>query len=239
MALTDWMIVSGELSADYVYQVAFNQQLIGEGSFTSANVKEKVTLTVDQNLQDVNRLAIGRTAGGGRLYYSSYLNLYLPVDQVKAVDNGVTISRQYYQKDDLDTPITSAKKGELLVARLSLSVPDDRYYLLVEHFLPAGLESVDSSLLTSQQQTDPNLPLGFTQKDTRWGWCWWYFNHIELRDEKVAISPEYLPGGTYEYTYLVRASTVGTYHVIPPTAYEFYFPDLYGRGDGSIFTVTQ
>ena len=237
MALTDWMIVSGELSADYVYQVAFNQQLIGEGSFTSANVKEKVTLTVDQNLQDVNRLAIGRTAGGGRLYYSSYLNLYLPVDQVKAVDNGVTISRQYYQKDDLDTPITSAKKGELLVARLNLTVPDDRYYLLVEDFLPAGLESVDSSLLTSQQQTDPNLPLGFTQKDTRWGWGWWYFNHIELRDEKVAISAEYLPAGTYEYTYLVRASTVGTYHVIPPTAYEFYFPDLYGRGDGSIFTV--
>jgi uncharacterized protein YfaS (alpha-2-macroglobulin family) len=36
---------------------------------------------------------------------------------------------------------------------------------------------------------------------------------------------------------LARASTIGTYQVIPPTASEFYFPDVGGRGAGSQFIV--
>ena len=31
----------------------------------------------------------------------------------------------------------------------------------------------------------------------------------ELRDEKVVLSAQYLPAGTYVYTYLARASTAG------------------------------
>jgi len=58
-----------------------------------------------------------------------------------------------------------------------------------------------------------------------------------LRDEKITLSADYLPAGTYVYTYIVRASTAGTFNVIPPTASEFYFPDVGGRGAGSVFTV--
>jgi uncharacterized protein YfaS (alpha-2-macroglobulin family) len=70
-------------------------------------------------------------------------------------------------------------------------------------------------------------------------WGWWFFSHVELRDEKVVLSASYLPAGTYEYTYLVRAIIPGEFRVMPPTAYEFYFPEVYGRGEGRIFTVTS
>ena len=69
------------------------------------------------------------------------------------------------------------------------------------------------------------------------GWGWWYFSHIERRDEKMVLSTDELPAGTYVYTYLARASTTGTFKVIPPTAAEFYFPDVGGRGAGSEFIV--
>ena len=46
-----------------------------------------------------------------------------------------------------------------------------------------------------------------------------------------------LPAGTYVYTYLARASTIGKFQVVPPTAQEFYFPDVYGRGSGSQFVI--
>ena len=36
----------------------------------------------------------------------------------------------------------------------------------------------------------------------------------------------------------VRASVPGAYNVIPATAREFYFPEVYGRSAGSLFTVT-
>jgi alpha-2-macroglobulin len=51
------------------------------------------------------------------------------------------------------------------------------------------------------------------------------------------LSADYLPAGTYVYTYLARAGTAGSYHVIPSTAFEFYFPEVYGRGAGSLFEV--
>ena len=69
------------------------------------------------------------------------------------------------------------------------------------------------------------------------GWGWWDFDRIQMYDQKVTLSATYLPAGTYVYTYFVRAGTAGSFQNIPATAQEFYFPEVYGRGDGSIFVV--
>ena len=66
---------------------------------------------------------------------------------------------------------------------------------------------------------------------------WWWFSHSEIRDEKVALVAAYLPHGTYEYSYIMRASVPGEYNVIPATAYEMYFPEVLGRSDGGRFVV--
>jgi len=105
--------------------------------------------------------------------------------------------------------------------------------IVVDDPLPAGFEAVDSTTLT-----DTAVPTSYTITDyTERGWGWWYFTHTGLRDEKVVLSSDYLPAGTYVYTYIARASTEGTFKVIPPTASEFYFPDVGGRGAGSVFNV--
>jgi hypothetical protein len=54
---------------------------------------------------------------------------------------------------------------------------------------------------------------------------------------KVALFAQYLPRGTYEYTYLMRASVPGEFLTMPSTAYEMYFPEVFGRSDGGKFTV--
>ena len=69
------------------------------------------------------------------------------------------------------------------------------------------------------------------------GYGWWYFQHIQLRDEKVELSARWLPKGTYEYVYLARAATPGTFNVIPPQAEQFYHPEVSGRGAGMKFVV--
>jgi uncharacterized protein YfaS (alpha-2-macroglobulin family) len=55
----------------------------------------------------------------------------------------------------------------------------------------------------------------------------------------VALFADYLPKGTYEYTYLIRASVPGQYLTLPTTAYEMYFPEVWGRSDGRTFRVTE
>ncbi len=247
MALTNWMVASGELNANYQYAFGLNGERLGGGTATNENLRESLKIQVDiSNLlrDQANRLAFTRDEGAGNLYYTAHLQVSLPVDQVEPLERGIVVSRSYYSLEDPkdgvgnNTPITQAKLGELLLARVTIVAPNALHYLVVDDPLPAGLEAVDQSLSTSPQSLE--VPQQYSWNDIFWrGWGWWYFSHIQRQDEKVTLSASYLPAGTYVYTYLVRAGTAGIFKVIPTTAQEFYFPEVYGRGAGSMFTVTH
>jgi alpha-2-macroglobulin len=238
MGLTQFMTAAGELSARYAYEVALNGNLIGSGEANARTLRETLTLQVDVAdlfRDELNRLAIGRSAGSGNLYYTAQLRAALPVAEVQALDRGIIISRRYFRAGDPDTSITQAEQGEIFLARLTVIAPNTLHYVMVEDYLPAGLEAVDSSLKTSQQVGTPG---SFEwNRYLHEGWGWWVFDHVELRDEKVVLSAATVPAGTYEYVYRVRAAVPGVYQVIPPTAWEMYFPEVYGRGDGTLFIV--
>jgi hypothetical protein len=237
MALTNWLTASKEFKADYQFAVGLNGTLLKQGQATKDNLADTVKLEVANKdlLKDVlNYLVFARGAGNGNLYYDAYLRTTLPVESIKPLDQGVSLSRQYFTLADSKNPITEVQRGQLVRVRLTVVVPASLHYIVIDDPLPAGLEAIDASILT-----DTQVPAKYTVQDyNQRGWGWWFFSHIERRDEKIVLSTDYLPAGTYVYTYLARASTVGTYKVIPPTASEFYFPDVGGRGAGSEFMVT-
>jgi len=77
-------------------------------------------------------------------------------------------------------------------------------------------------------------------EDDRWYpfyWWWNWYSRSELRDEKVVLFADYLPKGAYEYSYTIRATLPGDYHVIPTVAQEFYFPEVFGRSDGRLLSI--
>lgn len=235
LALTDWLNYSKEFESSYSYAVGVNGDSLAQGQASVENLTTSINveITDEQLSEQVNYLVIARGAGTGNLYYTAYLNAELPVKDVKALDRGIIVSRQYFSIDDAKNPIAEVQRGDLVNVRVTIVAPAALHYVVVNDPLPAGLEAVDSSLLT-----DVQVPYTYTVLDfARRGWGWWYFTHTELRDEKVVLSADYLPAGTYVFTYLARASTAGTFNVIPTTAYEFYFPDVYGRGKGTVFVV--
>ncbi|MEJ2598883.1 MAG: Ig-like domain-containing protein [Anaerolineales bacterium] len=238
MALTNWMVASGELNANYKFGVAVNGTQIGSGVADADTLRQTYEMHVDvaNLLQDqINRLLIGRSDGPGNLYYTAFLNVSLPVDQVKSLDQGIIVSRSYYDPNDLNTPVSEATRGQLLLAKVTLVAPKALHNVVVDDPLPAGLEAVNQQLNTSQQALNPQ---DFRYDDlVNQGWGWWDFDRIQMYDQKVTLSATYLPAGTYVYTYFVRAGTAGSFQNIPATAQEFYFPEVYGRGDGSIFVV--
>ena len=238
MALTDWLETSGELNADYFYALGINGERLTETHANQENLRqsEQKIIDLDDLLPDEpNRLVFARDDGPGILYYSAYLQAALPVEDLEPVDRGFVLTRQYYLLDYPDEPVTQAQWGDLLLARLTVIAPHDLHYIVINDPLPAGLEAVDQSLDTSVQQIEPDT---YSWEDVwRRGWGWWFFRHVEMRDEKIVLSVDSLPAGTYIYTYLVRAGTPGVFQVIPPSGQEFYFPDVYGRGAGSSFEV--
>ena len=130
--------------------------------------------------------------------------------------------------------------GDVIQVKLTIIAPNDLHYVVVEDPFPAGSEGIDTSLATtSVVEQQPEL----TRTDRRNPWSGdygrWYFSHTELRDEKAVLFATYLPKGTYEYTYNVRASLPGEYRVIPTHAEQMYFPEVFGRGDGGLFRITE
>jgi uncharacterized protein YfaS (alpha-2-macroglobulin family) len=246
MGLTGWMEASGELGADYQYAIALNGERLGGGFANRETLRQTHELRIDLAellTGELNRLAIARGDGPGNLYYTAHLAVALPVAEVSALDQGITISRSYYTLDGGESdpstsePIGSARQGDLVLVRLTVVAPNALHNVMVEDPLPAGLEAVDQSLEISPQRLE--VPQNYRWEDVfSRGWGWWYFEHTQLKDEKVLLSASYLPAGTYVYTYLARASTVGTFNVIPPVAQEFYFPEVHGRGEGGQFAVT-
>jgi len=249
LALTDWMVATGELQANYTYRVVLNGSEITRGSATADNLDEPVRLQIaikDLILDQANHLTFQRDAGPGRLYYTAHLQTYVPAEEVRALSRGVIVGRQYRlvtdecrQNPDVPCPVvTSASLGDEIQVRLTLVAPHDLYYVVVEDPLPAGAEAIDASLLTTSAVGQPpeltRLVPGYGP-----GWGWWWFSHSELRDEKVVLFATHLPAGTYEYTYTMRATLPGQFKVLPTTAYEFYFPEVFGRSDGMLFPIEE
>jgi len=102
MALTDWMVATGELQANYEYSVALNGEGLGAGAITPADVRESVTLRVavgDLLRDEINRLTLARSAGEGVLYYAAHLKLRLPAAEAQPVSRGISVERAYFTAD--------------------------------------------------------------------------------------------------------------------------------------------
>ncbi len=248
LSLTDFMVASGELQADYDYRVALNARSLDEGKVTAQDVDEtrKLVIAVKDLLRDqANRIVLERLAptgtqtGQGQLYYSLYLRTYLPVEDVVALDRGIVVLRQYELEGEPDKPVSSARVGDVIRVKLTVVAPNDLHYLVVEDPLPAGCEALDTSLKTTASYAREEEEVWTGYRGQYWRPYWWYFHQTELRDEKVAIFATYLSKGTYEYTYLIRASVPGRFLTMPTNAYEMYFPEVFGRSDGGVFTVGE
>ncbi|MEW6716909.1 MAG: Ig-like domain-containing protein [Chloroflexota bacterium] len=243
LALSEMLKVSDELNADFNFSASLNNTQVATGQVVEGTSIQPVWVTVPLSTlfpKNPNALDIQRTAGPGRLYYRVDLNIQRPVEAVAPLNQGISLSRMYTASgdscNDLQCPaLQSAPAGELITVRLSLSLEHDLYYLLVEDYIPAGAEVLDTSLKTSQigavmLEYNPRRP--FAE-----GWGWWYFHTPQIYDDHIAWAADYLPAGTYDLTYTLVLLQAGEYQVLPARARQVYFPEVQGTSGGTLFSI--
>ncbi len=245
IALTDWMETTRELEGNYSYAATLDGRALYEGTAspqTHLETTEVIVPGADLDPVGGNRLTFSREAGPGTLYYTAHLSVRLPVEEVAPLDRGIVVQRQILPADcpleESCEQLSKVEVGETFQVRLTIIAPHDLYYVVVEDPFPAGCEAVDTTLATtSLTEEEPRL---YRETDDGWPWFygWWrWYTRSELRDEKLALFADYLPAGTYTYRYTLRAIVPGTYHVLPSSAHEFYFPEVFGRSDGRKLVV--
>jgi alpha-2-macroglobulin len=255
LALNQAMLGFGDLSADFKYNATFNGGPLLTGEVAGSQVLTPSTAQVPLEYispTDPNLLNIQRTDGMGRLYYHAVLDVNRPVEDVQPLDAGIKIERAYCKSALGEaaqdgsaakgcSPTTSLQldQDQTITAQLTLTVPNDSYYVMVKDYIPAGMEILNHNLKTSQQAIDSSeVQVQFDNKDPYAnGWGWWLFHDPQIRDDSILFSADHLPAGTYVLTYTLVPLQAGEYRVLPAHAWESFFPEVQGTSAGTMFEI--
>jgi len=121
------------------------------------------------------------------------------------------------------------RAGARLRVRLTMVAEARRYHVALVDPMPAGLEAVNPELaVTEKLPADKKEP---EDKMTSRYWWWWrpWYEHENMRDERVEAFTSLLWDGVYNYSYVARATTPGSFVVPPTRAEEMYSPETFGR----------
>jgi uncharacterized protein YfaS (alpha-2-macroglobulin family) len=179
--------------------------------------------------------------GKGRMYYRVGMR-YAPKDlKLPPYDAGFVVERQYEAVDDPKDVRRDADgtwhiaAGARVRVRIKMVAEARRYHVALVDPLPAGLEAQNPVLATTGA-----LPADPKGDESAKGFWWWFrpwYEHQNMRDERVEAFASLLWDGVHDFDYIARATTPGRFVVPPPKAEEMYHPETFGRGSGDIVIV--
>jgi uncharacterized protein YfaS (alpha-2-macroglobulin family) len=217
-------------------------------STEDSTVKVPLTNLLDNDANGRPRLSLKvQSDNSDRVFYAIQVD-EVPLDAPTRPDiKGIFVERWYERYSD-GKPITSIDEGEIVRVRLRITVPANRQFVALEDPLPAGLEAIDFNLRTSAQIESTNASPSDQRQSSPWqawlygSWMdgrWSPWEHRELRDDRVVYFARVLWPGTYEASYVARATTSGNFVRPPAHAEEMYNPALQGRSDGGRFQIIR
>jgi uncharacterized protein YfaS (alpha-2-macroglobulin family) len=179
--------------------------------------------------------------GTGRLYYRLGLR-YAPTDlNLDPLDMGFVVLRSYEGVDNPedvwqdDDGVWHIKAGTRVRVKIKMVADNRRYHVALVDPLPAGLEIVNPALAVSGSiPQDPSAP----EFKYGWWWRWTWYEHQNMRDDRAEAFTSLLWDGVYDYSYVARATTPGTFVVPPAKAEEMYSPEVFGRS-GSDWVIVE
>ena len=221
---------------DFVARIWLGDQYAGEATFrgrTTDYQQIDVPMSVVAAQPGAQDLILSKE-GPGRLYYRLGLR-YAPTDlKLPPYDAGFTVERTYEAVDDPADVQRDAdgawriKAGARVRVKLTMVAPTRRYHVALVDPLPAGLEALNPALaVTGSLPSDSGV--GQKPAPYRWWWGPWY-QHENLRDERIEAFTPLLWDGVWRYDYIARATTPGVFVVPPTKAEEMYAPETFGRG---------
>lgn len=181
--------------------------------------------------------------GSGTLYYSARLSYAADALFQSDLDAGFTVERRYepYVDNGARPPATSFAAGDLVRVTLTFRLTKERRFVAATDPLPAGFEAVETWFATTARdlaaQQDRQSADGGDVRNWR---AWWQhsgFDRVERHDDRVQLFATRLAEGVHEFSYIVRATTAGTFRTAPMRVEEMYSPEVFGRTGSAVIQV--
>jgi hypothetical protein len=184
----------------------------------------------ENQIEIVLLAADGRTAG--RLYYAVTLFSARGLGKEMALasrlsERSIGVQREYRLGGGAEAQATLGfQAGEVVEVQLTLDVPEESWYVVVDDPLPAGFEALNERLGTASHVATAYQEPVFHWRDHG-------YNRKEVRDERVTLFITHLEPGQRTLSYLARATIVGEFVALPTEVYAMYEPQVWSRSDGA------
>lgn len=235
---------------DTGFQALLDQLLLGEGKFRAlSDPPVKFDYKVQENDRGRKASVLVKKEGTGTIYHQTMIS-YAPaeIDQSE-INAGIEIHREYSVERDGEWRLAQSpfqiRTGELVRVDLFVSLPAERFFVVVDDPVPGGLEPVSKDLATSSevdaQKAESSIPLeSYRNHFSDWrsfGVSRWSFYHKELRHSAARFYSERLAPGRYHLSYTAQAIAPGEFTVLPARAEEMYAPDVFGKSSPAVLKV--
>ena len=228
-ALVDYYRKYESVTPDFAGSVAIGGQTVATETFKgrTTDVRSK-QFSMDELLRRPGQSAVVmQREGAGTMFYMLRLRYARNIINLQPLDAGFQVERSY-AIEGTDAAKTTFKAGDLIKVTLRIRNTKERRYVAVTDPIPAGTEPVETWFAT----TAAALVATNLEGETSSGWQFWTrggWDHVERHDDRVNVFATRLGEGNHTFTYLVRATTAGTFITAPAHAEEMYEPEVFGR----------
>ena len=242
LALDRYFNLYESQTPEFVARIWLGDTYAGEHAYsgrTTERINTEIPMSFLVSESGPQDLVISKE-GQGRLYYRLGLK-YAPEDlDLEPLERGFVILREYQAVDDPEDVARDQdgtwhiKAGARVRVKLTMVADNRRYHVALVDPLPAGLEIINPALAVSGSiPQDPSESTG----GSRWWWWGPWYEHQNMRDERAEAFASLLWDGVYDYSYVARATTPGTFVVPPAKAEEMYSPEVFGRSGSDLVIV--
>ncbi len=232
-ALNSFYTIKENTEPDFTAELKFNAAKAWSGTFKGRSFKEERSITLFETAYKGKKTADVEISkiGAGRLYYT-LSQVYAPGKNAKAVNMGFDVKKEVKTLNPELGP--QLKAGQRAEVTITVTSNQDRTFVVLEDFLPAGFEILDSSLATeSQMSSSSEEECEDCEGEDAYYDYWGGFGRSENYDDRVAVFADYLTKGTHVYKYKVQATTPGTYSVPSAWVSQMYEPEVLGHSTTS------
>ena len=191
-----------------------NESYSGElsvGNTKLASFTQEKTLQIHDQRLSRGTITV-KVTGGGTCYYYLKSSGVSDNSEVKEYNNGITVRRDYYDRNGNRIDLNRVKQGDLLVAEISIINNDQLDNLAVVDLLPAGFEIENPRL-------GKNDSFSWTEEAIT-------PDYMDIRDDRLILFLSLNETGQHRFYYAVRAVTCGEF-VLPPIKAEcMYEPEI-------------
>jgi uncharacterized protein YfaS (alpha-2-macroglobulin family) len=229
LGLSKYVAITKELGQAGQIQVKVEGTVVG--TFDGGMSESKLTIPIGNLKSGENKVEfVG--LGIKRIYWAAELHqVDVSNDITSQPAEGLSVERRYFKLSTQrfedgsvkfapgKEPVNLADAGDLIQVQITVKSDRPREYVLIEDPIPAAFHVTEREDVSSPED---------------WGW-WW--DKVQIFDERVAIFARFVPTGEKVITYTVRVETPGTCAALPTSVSSMYDPEAVASSSGAKFEV--